>query len=216
MSTTDALFRAITDGDTLVVEQMLRDEPALADQERDGISPLRAAAYAGHPDLANRLEALGAHPDLFDAAALGDLDGVRTRLDEDPDGATAIAGDGFSALHLAAWFGHPEVAQLLLARGADVELVATNGTGLRPLHSAAAGGHAVIAHLMLDRGADIEAEQVGGIRPLHSAAHRDDLTMVSLLLDRGADPAAATDDGRTPRDLATDPAVLDRLPPACP
>jgi ankyrin repeat protein len=214
VTTTDELFSAITDGDTAVIEQILRADPSLAGTSRDGISPLRAAAYGGHADLAPQLEALGAHPDAYDAAALGDVDRVREAVDEAPEVATARAGDGFTALHLAAWFGHAKVAELLLTKGADAEAVAENGTGLRPLHSAAAGGHLVIAHLLLDRGVDIEAEQVGGIRPLHSAAHRHDVAMVTLLLERGADPAAATDDGRTPRDLATDPAILDLLPPA--
>jgi hypothetical protein len=36
--------------------------------------------------------------------------------------------------------------------------------------------------------------------------------MVTLLLGRGADPAATTDDGRSARDLATDPSVLSLLP----
>ena len=60
----------------------------------------------------------------------------------------------------------------------------------------------MIVHLLLDRGADIEAAQGGGVRAIHSAAHRDDVAMVRLLVDRGADPSAATDDGRTPADLA--------------
>ncbi|WP_426572690.1 ankyrin repeat domain-containing protein [Aquihabitans sp. McL0605] len=212
MTTTDQLFSAITDGDAIVIERILRAEPSLADASRDGITPLRAAAYAGHADLAQRLELLGARPDAFDAAALGDVDRLRELIDIDPDLPKAVAGDGFTALHLAAWFGHPKAAELLLAKNADPERMAANGTNLRPLHSAAAGGHAVIAHLLLDRGADIEAVQAGGIRPLHSAAHRNDAPMVRLLLDRGADPRAATDDGRTPRDLATDPDVLALLP----
>lgn len=212
MPNTEDLFAAIDCGDVDEIEGLLHAEPALAARERDGITTVRAAIYAGHPKAAERLLQLGAPEDAFDAAAIGDTDRLRDLLDADADLAQATAGDGFTALHLAAWFGHAKVAELLLARGADPEGLATNGTGLRPLHSAAAGGHAVIAHLLLDRGADIEAPQEGGVRAIHSAAHRNDLTMVQLLLDRGADPSAATDDGRTPRDLASDPAVLALLP----
>ena len=212
MGTTDDLFAAIVAQDTDAIELLLGAEPALVDAQHDGVGVLRAAVYAGHPDLADQLTRLGARPDPYDAAALGDADTLRAQIDDDPAIAESYAGDGFTALHLAAWFGHPRVAELLLAKGADAEAVATNGTGLRPLHSAAAAGHELIAHLLLDRGADIEATQEGGIRPLHSAAHRNDAAMVKVLLGRGADPAAATDDGRTPRDLATDPAVLALLP----
>lgn len=153
--------------------------------------------------------------ELFGSIVEGeaDVERVRALLELEPTAVDAVDGDGFTALHLAAWYGHPKVAELLLTHGADVERVAANPSAVRPLHSAAAGGHLVIVHLMLDRGADIEAEQTGGVRPLHSAAHRDDRAMVELLLGRGADPAAALDDGRTARDLATDLAVVALLPP---
>ncbi|MCB0959358.1 MAG: ankyrin repeat domain-containing protein [Acidimicrobiales bacterium] len=190
----------------------MASDPGVLRAEPDGVSIVRLACYRGRAELGARLVELGAEVDPFDAAALGDVDRLRDLLDDDPDAATAEAADGFSALHLAAWFGRPRCAELLLARGADPEQVAGNGTDLRPLHSAAAAGQTVIAHLLLDRGADIEAPQQAGVRALHSAAHRDDAAMVALLLDRGADPAAATDDGRTARDLASDPAVLALLP----
>jgi ankyrin repeat protein len=209
---TDDLFRAIADGDRAAIDAILRASPRLARAQRDGVSAIRSALYGGHPELVATLRSLGATPDAFDLAALGEAEALRDLLDDQPELATAVAGDGFTALHLAAWFGHDKVAEILLARGADPEAIATNGTGLRPLHSAAAAGHAVIAHLLLDRGADIEAVQDGGVRPLHSAAHRNDLTMVELLLGRGADPSATTDDGRTAHDLATDDAVLALLP----
>ncbi|MFN8018593.1 MAG: ankyrin repeat domain-containing protein [Acidimicrobiales bacterium] len=203
MATIEDLFQAIADGDGAGIRSLLAEDPSLATASLDGVSALRRAAYVGRPELADLLGSLGARPDGLDLATLGRVDELREALDADPGLATAFADDGFTALHLAAWFGHEKVAELLLARGADPEAVATNGTGLQPLHSAAAGGHPVIAHLLLDRGADIEATQAGGVRALHSAAHRDDVAMVRLLLERGADPTATTDDGRTPRDLAT-------------
>ena len=212
MTQTDALFDAISRGRTDVIEQILEVDPSLVGVAREGVSPLRMAAYAGHAELAAELARLGAAADVFDAAALGDVDRLRALLDADPTAAEAFAGDGFTALHLAAWFGHDKAAELLLARGANTEAVATNGTELQPLHSAAAGGHTVIAHLLLDRGADIDARQQGGVTPLHSAAHRNDAGMVALLLGRGADPTATTADGKTAGDLASDPAVLALLP----
>jgi ankyrin repeat protein len=212
VTTIEELFDAIAEGDADAVTALIGASPALADEQLDGISPLRAAAYGGHPELIGPLRALGAQPDLFDAAAIGDVECLRAILDADPSAASTVAGDGFSALHLAAWFGQVGATEVLLARGADIERIAENGTELRPLHSAAAGGHEVIVHLLLDRGADIEAAQRGGVHPIHSAAHRDDVAMVRLLVERGADPSATTDDGRTPADLATDVAVLALLP----
>ena len=208
----DQLFSAIRDGDDAAVHAAVGSRPDLLAAEHDGISVVRAACYAGHPVLAQWLRDAGAPASSFDLAALGEVEELRSLLDDAPDLVNAFAGDGFTALHLAAWFGHTKTAEALLAKGADPEAEATNGTGLRPLHSAAAGGHTVIAHLLLDRGADVDATQEGGVTALHSAAHRNDAEMVALLLGRGAHPAAATSDGRTARDLATDPDLLALLP----
>jgi ankyrin repeat protein len=212
MTRTDELFDAITQGDTIVIEKLIGEDPSLLATPREGVTPLRMAVYAGHAELAAELERQGADPDVFDVAALGDVDRLRKLLDDDPTLTATFAGDGFTALHLAAFFGHDKAAELLLARGADPEAVARNGTDLRPLHSAAAGGHLVIAHLLLDRGADIDARQQGGYTPLHSAVNRNDAELVAMLLGRGADPAAVTDDGRLPADLATDPDVRALFP----
>jgi ankyrin repeat protein len=210
--TTDDLFTAISAGDAADIERMLADEPSLASATRDGVTALRAAVYAGHPELVSALAARTVDIDAFDASAIGDVDRLRDLLDADGDLVRAYSPDGFTSLHLAAFFGHPKVAELLLSRGADPRAVATNGTGLEPLNSAAAGGQEVIAHLLLDRGADVDATTQGGFRPLHAAANRGDASMVALLLGRGADPASATDDGRTPADLTDDPAVRALLP----
>jgi ankyrin repeat protein len=210
--TTDDLFTAIAAGDADDIHRMLADEPSLASATRDGVTVLRAAVYAGHPELVDALAAQVADIDVFDAAAIGEADRLRELLDADADGARAFSPDGFTALHLAAFFGHAKAAELLLARGADPRALATNGTGLEPLNSAAAGGHEAIAHLLLDRGADVDAATQGGFRPLHAAANRGDAAMVALLLGRGADPASATDDGRTAADLTTDPDVRALLP----
>lgn len=208
MPTTAELFAAIDAGDTNQVDALLDADLDLGEVQRDGVSPVRAAVYAGCPDLAahlvDRLEAV----DVFDVTALGDVEALRVLLDDDGDLAHEVAGDGFTALHLAAWFGFEKAAELLLARGADPRAKARNDTALEPLNAAAAGGHVVIAHLLLDRGADVDVPQAGGTTPLHSAAHRGDAAMVALLLGRGADPSTTTDDGRTAADLTEAAEVL--------
>lgn len=205
--TTDDLFSALRSGDTERCIQILDADPTLVDATELGVTAVRTAAYAGACSVVDALVERGATLDVFDAAASGSVDRLRELLDDDADLVRAVATDGYTALHLAAWIGHDKIVELLLARGADPRAVATNGTDLEPLNSAAAGGHTVIAHLLLDRGADVDAPQHGGITPLHSAAARNDLAMVTLLLGRGADPAAVTDDGRTAADFATDPSV---------
>jgi ankyrin repeat protein len=210
--TSDELFTAIDAGDAAEVARLLKADPALVAAERGGVSAIRAAVYARHADIVDLLGQAGARLDVFDAAALGDVDCLRELIDEDPERARAFSGDGFTPLHLAAFFRHSKSTELLLGRGADPHVEATNGTGLHPLNSAVAGGNPTIVHLLLDRGADIDAPQQGGYTPLHGAAAAGDADLVALLLGRGADPALTTDDGRTAADLTQDPAVLALLP----
>lgn len=212
MADADQLFSAILTGDAEEVDRTLAADPRLATTVRDGVSTLRAAAYSGHPELVAPLLRCGVTLDVFDAAALGELDVLRDLIEADAEVVDRCAPDGFTPLHLAAWFGHTKVAEILLSRGADPMAVAANGTALQPINSAAAAGNTVIVHLLLDRGADVDATQEHGLTALHSAAARNDLELVTLLLGRGADPYVTTDDGRTAAQLATDERIVALLP----
>lgn len=207
------LFDAIVTGDPESVRRIVADDPAVAGAHDDGdVSAVRAALYRGHHDILEALLDAGPTLDIFDAAALGDAEVVRDLLDADARQAGAHSPEGFTPLHLAAFFGRIKVAELLLNRGADPETTTSNAMALRPLNSAAAGGHHVIVHLLLDRGADVDVRMAGGISPLHAAANNQDVETTRLLLERGADPNAVTDDGRTVVDLAgDDPAVRELL-----
>lgn len=198
------LFEAIAEGDEDFVRELVEARPDAA-EERDGegVSAVRRAIYAKQDGIAELL--LDANPalDVFDAAAAGRTRGLEELLEGEPALATAWSSDGFTALHLAAFFGHDDAAQLLLEQGADAHAVARNpDLQVAPLHSAAAGGHAKIVALLLEHGADPNARQGGGFTPLHSAAQNDDRESVEALLESGADPALATDAGETPGDLA--------------
>lgn len=203
MSTVDKLFHAIRAGDVSTVDLLVRQQPELLHQEDEGLSPIRAAVYAGQGDLAVRISRLGAVPDFFDAAATGASDTLRSMISRDPDLVFDYSKDGFTALHLTAWFGHGRSVELLLSKGADPTAVADNATSMQPLHAAVNGGHVRISHLLLDRGADVDATQSGRVTALHIAAYHADTAMVEALLDRGANPRLRTADGKSPKDLTT-------------
>ena len=204
----DRLFQAIAAGDEDAVRELIDARPELAgERNEDGLSPALYALYHGKADLVEPL--LDANPplDVFDAAAVGRTRGLEELLDGEPGLARAWSPDGFTALHLAAFFGQSEATQALLGRGADVGAIARNANlQVAPLHSAAAGKHAEIVKLLLEHGADPNARQDGGFTPLHSAAQNDDRESTKALLEAGADPALTNDDGKTPADLAGDDA----------
>jgi ankyrin repeat protein len=167
-------------------------------------SPAMLALYRGEKDEAERL--LADEPNVFEAAAFGRVDRLRDVLDRDAELARGFSGDGFTALHLAAFFGQPEAVRLLLERGADVNAVATSEQigPVQPLHSAAATRQLECARLLIEHRADVNARQAGGYTPLHEAAGNGDVELARLLLAAGADPAARKDDGQTPADVAAE------------
>ena len=84
------------------------------------------------------------------------------------------------------YYGFKNVAQLLLAAGADPNKQSLGRH--TPLHNAARGGHKDVAQLLLDSGADPNKANIYDDTPLHLAVWNDHKDVVQLLLDRGADP----------------------------
>jgi uncharacterized protein len=206
------MLEAASAGDTDAVERLLEADPALAAARgADGVSAILQARYHGHAWMAERLADSVAELDLFEAAALGRVDRVDEMVQADPEMVRSTAADGFTALHLAAFFGQLEATAVLLEHGAAPDVVAANSSRVRPLHSATAGGHAAIVGLLLERGADPDARQSGGYVPLHASAALGDVVSVRLLLDHGADRALRTDDGRLASDLASGDGLAELL-----
>lgn len=190
------------DGDEPVARETLARHPELAGERARGASLVRLAAYAHMAGLVADLLDSGIPLDVFDAAALGHVEALHDLLDAQPDQRDVVSEDGFTPLHLAAFFGQVKACELLLNRGAACDPISANDLAVHPINSAAAGSHEVVVHLLLDHGADADATMSGGYRPLHAAAHNDRPAMVRLLLERGADPNARTDQGETPADVA--------------
>src|SRR5213078_4189277 len=130
---------------------------------------VRQALYRGDRAEVDRLLAGDPELDVFDAAALGSTYRLTVLVREDPSLVHAYSDDGFTALHLAAFFGGPVAVDYLLQAGADPNAVARNEMQVQPLHSAAAAGEVgdvEAAHLLLQAGADPNARQQGEFTPL--------------------------------------------------
>jgi len=155
-------------------------------------------------DLARVQTLVDADPSLaiFAAAILGDVERLEELLTGNRSLVSAVSSDGWTPLHLAAFFGKGDAARLLLNKGASATARSTNQMANTPLHAAAAGKHAEIVKLLLDRGANANARQHGGWAPLHSAAQNGDLDSARALIDAGADVSARADNNQKPLDLA--------------
>jgi uncharacterized protein len=198
-----ALFDAIRSGDETAVRSHLAADPSLAGARNGlGHSAVMWACYARQAGALAALLAAGPALDVFEAVAAGAADTAEARLAAEPALARAWTCDGFTALHLAAYFSRPALAERLLALGADAVAVARNDARVQPLHSAAAAGDLTIARALLEHGADPDARQARGFTALMAAAQQGNEALARLLLGHGADPGASADDGRAAADFA--------------
>jgi ankyrin repeat protein len=202
-STEDDLFALIAATDVRAVRGLLEDQPWLAtDRDEDGVSALMRARYQMDRGLVAAVRAHVAELDVFESAVFGDLDRLSELLATEPDLVNATSGDGFTPLHLAAFFGQTDAVRLLLARGAEPDVRGQGWMTGTALSAAAAGGHTAIVLLLLEVGVDPNVQQAQGFTPLHAAAQNADLEAVRALLDAGADPAIVTEEGVTAAELA--------------
>jgi ankyrin repeat protein len=199
----NALIAAIDAGDLERVHDLIAaDRTIAAARDATGVSAMLYARYRGRNDIADSMLAADPPLDLFDAVGAGRADRAEALLDADPDAVHSWSADGFTALHLAAFFGRLTVSTLLIARGADVNATSRNPMRVRPLHSAAAARASDVVGLLLVNGADANATQERGITALMSAAAGGDVESIRLLLEHGADAAARDADGKTAADYA--------------
>jgi ankyrin repeat protein len=199
MTSGTEMIEAAKKGDVSAVRRLATDDPALCGfRAASGETPLIAALYRGHRDVVETLVDLGAPLDIFAAAALGRVDILHARIAERPEAVNEFAFDGWTPLHLAAFFGNTAAATQLLEAGSAINAISRNGLRNTPLHAAIAGGHVDGALLLMARGADVGTADAGGHTPLHIAAEAGYVPVVEALLARGADPHAVDAEDKTP------------------
>jgi uncharacterized protein len=203
MSDLNSLHNQIRQGDLAGARAALANDPSLLDAKNEsGQNAFLLAKYYRQPEIAEYLLSLDPKLDLFSACAAGRLRSVTDEIDRDGSLLKAHSGDGWTPLHLAAFFGHADLANALLDRGADVNARSTNSMNNTPLHAAVAGGHLELVRLLLERGADANATQEGGWTALHAAAQSGNREMVELLLAQGGHVNARAQNNQAALDLA--------------
>jgi len=133
---------------------------------------------------------------IHDDARSGNLAGVQAELDTGVNVNAKEDGCGTTPLQFAAGYGHKAIAELLIAKGANVK--AKNNNGFTALHLAASEGHKEVVELLIANGADVNARD-GDWTPLHGAADGGTSPeTVELLIAKGADVNAKAMGGETP------------------
>lgn len=175
-------------------------------RDPEGRTPILLALYFRHEELAKLIRERTPSPDVFEAAALGETELVEELLGSVPEGAKAMAPDGFGLLGLAVYFGRFDTAEFLLNSGANPNTSSANAFKVRPIHSAAAhrdpDASLELVKLLLEWDADPNVAQAGGWTPLHQAAAHGREEIAELLVEKGASLTTKSEDGRTPLEMA--------------
>ena len=178
------LSRAVENGDTEHVMELLAANEDVNLKEEDGRTPIFFAVWNGDIEIVKALLVHGADVN------------VRSEMGETPlmqlnDNSTA------------------EMVQLLIDAGAKVNR--TSSEGKTALMTAAASAPAEVVKVLLDAGAEVNARDEEGWTPLMRAAYADDFEKVQMLLFAGADVNARNNDGENAWDQTVEEAVEDLL-----
>jgi len=132
---------------------------------------------------------------LIKATVDGDPNEIKDLLDAGADiKATDVLGR--TSLHIAAFYGHLKVTEVLIASGADVN--AKDHVGMTALHAAVLSGGRQEVELLLEKKADINAKSESGQTALHLSAATGQPRLSKYLIEQGADPQSQDADGKTP------------------
>ena len=143
-------------------------------------------------------------PSIFPLVTAGDAEGLRSALAHDHSASKQVDLDGNTALHIAAVVGNAEIAEVLLAGGANPNAV--NYRGETPLQSAlgAPRNSEQVVKVLLNAGADPKQKLARSTSILHVAARTVsiDPNEVALLIKDPDQLEVRDAGGKTPVELA--------------
>ncbi|HTI99757.1 MAG TPA: ankyrin repeat domain-containing protein, partial [Dongiaceae bacterium] len=190
--------------------------PALSEEDQE-IARLQQMLQ-NSPDLINKVPPNDVTP-LGKAAASGQLKVAAFLLDHGANVNQPANVDNKSPLYLAAQAGNRAMVDLLLQRGAAINVQIPGGrseslTGQTPLYVAVNEKYQAVTEVLLANHADANLANSYGLTPLHLAIQNQDMKLVQMLLAAGAQVNQADSNQRTPLSLAVDarsPEMVDLL-----
>jgi ankyrin repeat protein len=150
-----ALIDASANGHTDVVKLLLANKADVNARTKNGFSALKLASRNGQTQTADLLIKAGAEPEkelepkaveLFAASTEGNLEKVRALVKDDPRLVFSKDSIGMTPLHWAAWKGHKDVVECLVASKADVN--SNDSDGYTPLRRASDEGHKEVVEFL--------------------------------------------------------------------
>uniref|UniRef100_A0A8B9VUV1 K Homology domain-containing protein n=1 Tax=Anas zonorhyncha TaxID=75864 RepID=A0A8B9VUV1_9AVES len=152
-----ALTLACFQGRAEVVSLLLDRKANVEHRAKTGLTPLMEAASGGYAEVG------------------------RVLLDKGADvNAPPVPSSRDTALTIAADKGHYKFCELLINRGAHIDV--RNKKGNTPLWLAANGGHYDVVQLLVQAGADVDAADNRKITPLMSAFRKGHVKVVQFLV----------------------------------
>ncbi|PPE01923.1 hypothetical protein GOBAR_DD01063 [Gossypium barbadense] len=161
------LFKAAEKGDSSIFKPLSEDQitKSLKLRNEDARSLLHVAVSSAHPEVVK----------LLSAAA-------------DESVVNGIDEEGWAPIHSAASIGNLEIMEILLSKGANVNV--KNDGGRTALHYAASKGWLKIAELLISHGAKINSKD--------KASSTGKSALCELLIEEGAEVEATDRAGQTP------------------
>jgi uncharacterized protein len=166
-----------------------------------------APAQAAVPSICPEIEKL-----ILEQQSVGDRSPTDSQADfrkaieagANPNEVCQLFGVTFAPLPALASINQPELAQLLIEKGADVN--AKDSDGNTALHHV--GTSDPLLKGLLRKGANVNAQNNTGIAPIHNVFGRYNLSIVKQLVAAGANVNARSKELLTPLHLSNDPAIV--------
>ncbi|MHC4557295.1 MAG: ankyrin repeat domain-containing protein [Planctomycetota bacterium] len=167
-----------------IVELLIVKGADVNAKNNDGQRPLDLAMILNRKGIFELLLEGGAELSMHTVAYLGDIDMVRSFI----EAGTSINGEplrgAITPLYWAIRENHEDVAELLIEKGANVQV--KGWRGWTPLHYAAREGNRDMVELLITKGADVNAKLRSGKTALILAKENAHTDIVELLRSCGA------------------------------